>query len=737
MFPAASGGGMTSGSPRITPTSVLARKWWIISIFFVVSGAAVPAIWYFVVPEYRAMALIRVRPSVPRVVYRIEENSQVPLYESFLNTQVSIIRSTRVLQRVLDRQDIQSTEWFRADVKTITGTPISPHERLRDALSVSPRPKTELIEVAMVCEQPSEAKLMVDTVVKQYMAATKEMDEVDDNNRFKTLEDARRDLQSEIGGLIIQRATVSQRLGSNSPDQYRDHISTNLQKMKDDYAGLVRSRKLYEWEIEALESAAAESGDTGEVAETSEEIAAQQRYERDPEWVRRMQSVKTSRKALNRMLVNYGKAHPGVQESQAQVAFDEELLKERETELDDPRLSDALPTIRTLADSNVGMVPGPDRLKHLIDRTNEEASLLKEAIGETEVLVRDTNDLSMDLEKLSEQIQDKHADYEDVNARLRELQLEQKAPGRIAVEANAFAPSRPVSDRRLLMTAMAIIGALGAGVGVALLRCTFDRSVHGVVDVTSTVRGPFLGQVPKVRSESELLDGSWAPLQESVRMIRTALIERLGPRNGHGAAVLVTSASPQSGKTTMSILLGRSLAAVGKKVLVVDADLRRCALSHRLGVADENGLTDLLEGRTTDDQTIMYSDSDSMAVVPAGHTATVHHSELMSSAAFTDCLTRWRKQFDIVLFDSPPVLAVADSGILASQVDGVMMTLRSGYSRKSDAVHALAHLGAAGGKLLGSVLVGAEGGPGYDPAYGDYYEYGYGDRPRQLETTGV
>jgi capsular exopolysaccharide synthesis family protein len=167
--------------------------------------------------------------------------------------------------------------------------------------------------------------------------------------------------------------------------------------------------------------------------------------------------------------------------------------------------------------------------------------------------------------------------------------------------------------------------------------------------------------------------------------------------------------------------LARSLALLGRKTLLVEADLRRPVLCERLGLEPQVGLASLLVRSATDLQAIVPGDIPKLDVMMAGGRPEDFDPELLANGVFAAYLKKWRRRYEFILLDSPPVLPVADARILASQADGTIMVLRSSHCRRTDVMQTYAHLSAAGGTLLGTVLVGARHGHhGYSYDYKAY-----------------
>jgi hypothetical protein len=186
-------------------TSILRFKWTILAVFVLVAAPAIAAIWTQVVPKYRARAEVRVRPIIPHLVYRTEDSGAIPFYTQFVNTQVSIMRSLTVLQRVLDQREVQETQWYKKPPKPLVqrlrgSPPAPPMERLRDDLLARPRRETEIIDVTFMDPSAKDAKLIVDTVLEHYIKYTGEMSDETKDRLYRQLVDQYKSLENEILG---------------------------------------------------------------------------------------------------------------------------------------------------------------------------------------------------------------------------------------------------------------------------------------------------------------------------------------------------------------------------------------------------------------------------------------------------------------------------------------------------------------------------------------------------------
>ncbi|MCH7872860.1 MAG: CpsD/CapB family tyrosine-protein kinase, partial [Planctomycetes bacterium] len=245
---------------------------------------------------------------------------------------------------------------------------------------------------------------------------------------------------------------------------------------------------------------------------------------------------------------------------------------------------------------------------------------------------------------------------------------------------------------------------------------SLEPRIHEEADVYAPVQVPFLGKLPLLSGAPCLTEDPDPMVAESIRMVRTALLRRLGASGGK--VVLITSSVSRAGKTSVAVLLTRSLAKLGKKTLLVEADLRRPSIADRMGFVADFGLAAVLTGTIEAEEVIVSTPIANLDVLPAGSRPSNFDFELLANGAFGSCLKRWRESYDFIVLDSPPVFPVADARILATQVDGTIMVLRSAHCRRTDVFQAYTDLIAGGGKVVGTVFIGANS----EAVYGDYAE---------------
>ncbi|QCR31989.1 CpsD/CapB family tyrosine-protein kinase [Lysinibacillus sp. SGAir0095] len=190
-------------------------------------------------------------------------------------------------------------------------------------------------------------------------------------------------------------------------------------------------------------------------------------------------------------------------------------------------------------------------------------------------------------------------------------------------------------------------------------------------------------------------------ISEQFRTIRTN-IEFSMPEQDI-KTILVTSSIPGEGKTTNAANLGIVFAQEGKKVLIIDADMRRPTLHHTFEIMNIVGLSNLLARRSNLQNAVQLTTIKNLHVLPSGPIPP-NPSELLSSRNLDDFINEVKNEYEIVIFDAPPLLSVTDAQIVANKCDGTLLVVNTGTVEKSEVVKAKANLEAVHAKILGVVL---------------------------------
>jgi capsular exopolysaccharide synthesis family protein len=297
----------------------------------------------------------------------------------------------------------------------------------------------------------------------------------------------------------------------------------------------------------------------------------------------------------------------------------------------------------------------------------------------------------------------------------------QARPQLTSIIDRAQVPQEPISPNRVQNIIFSGIIGLFLGLGLALLQELFDDRINSADEAERVLKLPSLGYIPHIEEEGLRLIrdiSTFSPLMESYRTLRTNI--NFAAVGNQVRSMVVTSSAPAEGKSTTCANLAMAMAMDGKKVIIVDADLRRPSQHHLFKVDASPGLTDLLIGSHTIDEVLRPTTVENVFLIPAG-SPPPNPAELLGSAAMGRFLAEVETRADVILLDTPPALAVADATVLAARTDGALLVVGYGDTKKASVKRAKDMLARGNANILGTVLNRMDGAGGGYYYYGKYY----------------
>lgn len=338
---------------------------------------------------------------------------------------------------------------------------------------------------------------------------------------------------------------------------------------------------------------------------------------------------------------------------------------------------------------------------------NEES---KEAKKLTAFLLED--------QSLNEEIERVKATWKIVVDKAKSLPLNNKSDG---YNMKQIAPSRAelVVKRHIKFIAAGCFACLLGVLGLAYLWTVQDTTVRTLNDVRDSLNLPLLGAIPEFTpvSDSELANTELSPYStslhylhrpdsataEAFRSVRTALL--VYAESQEARVIQVTSPLPGDGKTTFASNLALAIAQSGKEVLLIDADMRRPQVHRMFGMANETGTSDVLAGQADVFDVVRATQFEGLSLITSGSTP-ANPAELLTTQRLSYLVHSVQQKFDVVLIDTPPLLAVSDPCVVASQADGLLLVLRMEKSEQASAQRAAELLDTHGVTVLGAVANG-------------------------------
>jgi exopolysaccharide transport family protein len=302
----------------------------------------------------------------------------------------------------------------------------------------------------------------------------------------------------------------------------------------------------------------------------------------------------------------------------------------------------------------------------------------------------------------------------------------QRPAARVIAEANI--PQFPYYPPKKLIVVAALVGGLIFFFGLAALLEMLHRGLRSTDEVEETIQIPAAGMVPRHRRSFTsrrslfrvLSDNPNGVLAES---LQSCLANLLLPKDGTPPkTILVTSSVADEGKSTLALGMARVAAAGGQRTLIIEADLRRPTFNKSIELPEMPGLNDYFSGEKSF-ESVIYKDPEIPLHIAAASSPNSQPGTSIRSPEFSALLEKAREEYDLVLIDSPPVLAVADSRLIAQKVDGVVVAIRWSTTRRDRVKLTVKQLSRAGGKILGGIItmVDTRKHAAYDFADSAYY----------------
>lgn len=446
--------------------------------------------------------------------------------------------------------------------------------------------------------------------------------------------------------------------------------------------------------------------------------------------------------ALDRQLKDTRERRAATEERAANLAAQREALEQATTAdaatavFDEPQLNDL--AFDAAQGGTEAALAYEARLDYLERRLDHDLRRLRGQAGSLAAaeltLAADIERQSQELIELDQMVREAEAGkllYEHFQTRMKEAIAQQgiqQADSRVL--SPAVRPSVPSAPRGSLILAMATVLGLVLGCALVLGREIFASGIRTANDLEALTGRAVLGQVPvapeRERSKvvSYLSQNPTSAMAEAVRNLRTSIL--LSDIDKAPRTIAVTSSVPGEGKTTLSLALAQNLSMMGKKVLLIEGDIRRRTFKRHLKLSGKRGLVAALSGAARIED--VAQPVPGLGDVILGEKAPTNAADLFSSEAFSRLLAEARKSYDIILVDTPPVLVVPDARVIAPHVDATVFVVHWDRTSTVQVQEGLRMLDMPNIRVAGLVLSQIDPGRmrryGYGDRYGAYAAYG-------------
>lgn len=657
---------------------MLRRGWLLILVSVVACFVVAVLISVFSTREYRATAMLRVVPGQAQEVQSREILDMNPRgfqeVERFYRTQVQLFHSRSFAQQVADAYEKQIGESISAG-------------RILGGLQVSPVERSQLMQVSFVDDDPERAadvaNLVARTFVARNIAWRRDMAREANDWVDSRIAEVSKQREQAVADLL----TFKREHGIVGLEEVGGAPATRLGALEESFGAISTERVLLESRLDNHKALLRRGDITALVAQEDLPISSG------------LRDVHAQSQAeLATVSARYGVRHP----EYARVSAALERIEER---------------VRAAAAEAVRAEQARlELLKEQEARLDQERSSASDAVLTRQELAAEFRELQRHLDQV-----------ESTEARLLERQQELRLAAEsqlnnVSLEDEALPPGSFIRPRiSLVLAAGFAFGAL-LGMALALLRGILDETIYSPADVESFIRLPLLGVVPHslvARERPELLvhEHPRSSVAEAIRGVRTMV--ETGADGSRNRRILVTSAIASEGKTSVAVQLGTVFAQHGRRTLLIEGDHRRPRLHSVFGMANADGLNELLLEEVEMDQAIRPTEVPSLFVLPRGR-STPDSVERLGTEVMAGLLERLEEEFDCVVIDTPPSATLSDAVYLSRFVDAVVLVVRAGRASRSVVRHTLGRLEQVGAAVAGLVVNDVK-----SSAFGSRYGYGY------------
>lgn len=718
---------------------ILYQGRWIIIISFIV---VIIATLYFTLttpPQYEATTTIMIESSgaMERTIFDINYFGN---QSTMMFNQIEILKSRSIAENVIKRLDLSdvrdSLQLFQPNDE---GGYLSMREMvsiLQDNMSIEQKRDTDIMELTFSAGSPFEAAYIANVIASEFQlknseANRSEVSELKDfvqdrldlkkteleksENKLKDYQEQEKvaSLDAETGELVNRMAETESML-----EQARVELQANLE-LKRSLTEQLEQRK------QNL------SEDLSEISTPYLQSLQEQLAAAVSERTMYITALEAQGQTPNKQY--YEK---GVEEYDNKINALRQKLQEEAKKI-----------------SGSNMVKDPFVLSQdLITKTLNVESEIKATTAKIDALQDVVADYNVRLENLPVKVLElarlerkRKVDEENfifLTQKLEEIKIQEAGQSKnVRIIDKAIEPVSPVKPKKKLNMMLGVLIGLGLGVGLAFLREYFDNTIKSHEEL-ERMGFNILASIPQIQMdkyekklerkldkigpvegrkiESRLIThlDPKSPVSEAYRTLRTNL--QFSKVDRKLKTILITSSGPKEGKSTTAANLAIALAQIGQKIVLVDADLRRPVVHSIFGIKKDEGVTNYLMETIKFDQILKPTFNENLFIICSG-ILPPNPSELLASKSMELLIEKLNKDFDVIIFDSPPVIAVTDAAILSTKVDGTILVVNSGQTNRDALARCNTLLDSVGTTPIGILLNGVN----VEGMYGSYYYYYY------------
>jgi capsular exopolysaccharide synthesis family protein len=714
-----------SGVPDVFGLLRALKRRWLLALTAGLAAAALAVGATYVVllwGKYTARTLLYVSAQQPVILFRqVGWETTRRDFGTYQRTQVVLIKSRLVLNAALRDPRV-------AELKVVQEQ-LDPVEWLEKLIQVEYLNGSEVMRISVTGDDMNQSLALVSGVTSAYLNEIVNKERIDRAQHLETLRTTLARYEEAMKNKRQTLRTLAEAVGSNNVENValKQKLALDqLGRLQGELVAVTSQLRNTKIETQALEARDKAAGER-----TLPERAITDQIEADASVRRKQDKVIRLEESLQSLVNRYKYAptdpiYKNMHQSLEQAQKDLEAIKQRlrpKFEEDFRERSKAYAAARAAA--------AQERLAFI----ENIQRLLKQEIQQTQDDIRTLTVRSVDLESLKAEILLVDGITKKIQSEIEAMTVELNAPARVRMLDQAVVVNNRDPIKQMRMAAIFGFGTFGLVLLGVAWREFRTRRLDSEEEVVRGLGMKLIGALPalpnRVRSRPAGLAGPqdhhWHQMMmESVDATRTMLL--YAAKTEGLKVVLIPSAVGGEGKTSLSWHLSTSLARAGRRTLLVDCDLRRPTTHRLFEVELEPGVSEVLRGEATLDQVVRPTTQNGLSLITAGRVS--HRTiEALAQEEIHNLLAAVREQYDFVVIDSSPVLAVTDTLLIAQHTDGVLFSLLREVSRMPAIYAAYQRLSAVGIRTLGAVVSGAKG-ERYNRAY-RYSYYGYGSIPAE------
>jgi len=679
--------------------NVMKRRWLPATSVFLTLTVLSTAIALRQKPSYEAETLLQVRSSATSRLTGVGEGlgelERLTLQSNPVDSQAQIIQSAPIVSEVIQSLDLRDEN----------GNPMLVKD-LASKLTARSIPATDLLRVTYASDDPEEAAAVINRLVEVYTknnvlvnraeaAAAREFIAKELPKTEAAVRAADSDLRrfKEENGVVLLESEAQEAV--NIISKLEDQVTQARAELSDTSARLAQLQ-----------------GRVGADPRRATVIAA---LSQSPGVQEALTQLQAAQQELAVERTRYTEDHPAIANLQRRVQSLEELLRSRavsvarsdwnniRNDLQAGALQqDLIGELVRLEVQRQGIVLRLETLSQASNAYRQRAGSLPR--------------LEQQQRELERRLNAAQTTYEALLVRLQEIQVaENQNVGNVRVVSSATVPDEPLPSKKKLFLAAGALSGMLLGIATAFGIDLFDRSIKTVKEAREALGYTLLGVIPvftRGKSSSALgaldhpaprvvvQDMPQSPIAASYQMLQANL--KFLSSDKAVRSFVITSSVAQEGKSEVAANLAATLAQLGRKVLLVDADLRRPAQHHTWGLVNAAGLSNLLVDQVSS-ESVIQEVSPNLYILPSG-VVPPNPVALLDSKRMAALVEDFLKEYDFVLFDTPPLAGIADAAVLGKMTDGMVLVVRPGVVDSSRALAAKEFLKQSGQQVLGMVL---------------------------------